>query len=363
VTKKSKLTVIILCFSAIAILIIAGLGYAFEPLIVAFAITYLVFPMIKKLENRGLNRIVAVSVIFLALSAAIIFSVMAFVPWLVREGGNFMVELPENSAKAVQMTEAVAAKAGINIDLSSHGVDSTVKSQAETLTKGIMAKIQGAISGIFSNVFKWLLALLNVFLVPLFIVFMINDYEKIKHEIKNYIPKKYMPVAYEYMARINRILDGYIRGKLVVAVILGLLYGAGLHFIGLKYGFVIGFAAGVLSIIPYVGSLIGFAAAVIMALAYYTGPGLLIGVAAVFAVAQLLESYIITPHFVGNSVGLSAFVIIVSIIIGGNLMGVLGILIAIPVAAMLKETLIDLREHYHLILGDKHSKPVKSPRK
>ncbi|OPZ64342.1 MAG: AI-2 transport protein TqsA [Candidatus Aerophobetes bacterium ADurb.Bin490] len=358
-SKKTKLKIILGAFAVIALIITIGLGYALKPLLIAFGLSYLVFPLIIKLEKRGLNRVVSVTLIFLLMTGALVFSVMAVMPKMVEDTSSFFRELPENSVKALRMAETIAQNAGIELNLSEHGIDGLIKQQAAQLSADAVSKITGTVSGFFSSVIKWLLAILNVLLIPLFFFFMIIDYEKMKEEIKSYIPVKYLPLAQDYMGRINRILSGYIRGKLVVAFILGLLYGLGLYFIGLKFGFVIGFAAGVLSIIPYVGSLIGFVAAVVMALAYYQGIGLLIGIGVVFTVAQLLESYIITPRLVGESVGLNAFITILAIIIGGNLMGVMGILIAIPVAAILKEILVDLRKEYHLVLHE----PVKGKRK
>lgn len=351
-SKRAKLIIIMSFFAGTAILVTVGLGYALEPLLIAFALAYLIYPLIIKLEKKGVNRIVAVTLIFILSGAAVVFSVMAVLPRMISDTGNFLKELPDNSAKALIMVETFAAKAGVELNISENGIDGLIKQQVSQLSADAVGKITGTVSGLFSNILKWMLAVLNILLIPLFFFFMVYDYEKVKEEIKSYIPLKYIPMAQNYMGRINRILSGYIRGKLVVALILGLLYGAGLYAIGLKFGFVIGFAAGVLSIIPYVGSLIGFVAAVVMGLAYYEGIGLLIGIGVVFTVAQLLESYIITPHLVGNSVGLSAFVIILAIIIGGNLMGVMGIFIAIPVAAILKEVLVDFRKQYHLLLHE-----------
>lgn len=336
--------------------IIIGLGYAFEPFLISFVLAYLFFPLIKKLESAGINRIAAVSFILLVLVVAVVFVVMAVLPGMLRESSDFLRELPENLVKALNMAEKIAAKAHITLDLSGKGTEELIRGQVSKLSADALAKATGAISGVFTNIFKWLLAILNILIIPLFFFFMMMDYEKVRDEIKSYIPVKYLPLAHEYMVRINRILSGYVRGKLVVALVLGLLYGIGLEVIGLKYGFLIGFGSGILSIIPYVGSLIGFAAAVVMGLAYYSGLGLLAGVVIVFTAAQLVESYIITPKLVGDSVGLSAFVIILSIIIGGNLMGVTGILLAIPAAAILKFILVDLKKEYQILMKEKNGR-------
>jgi len=352
ITKKTKLKVILGFFIAVATALIIGLGYALKPFLIAFVFAYLLYPLILRLEKKGISRIVSVSVIIVILGALTVYAVMAFMPPAINETAGFLKELPSNSVKAVQKLETLAQKNGIDLQLTEYGIHEIVKTQASMLSAGAIAKASGAVTGIFAGLLKTLLAILNVLLIPLFFFFMIIDYELIRDEVKNYIPARYMEIAGRYMAKVNKILDGYIKGKLVVAVILGLMYGLGLHIIGLKFGFVIGFASGILSIVPYVGSFIGFAAAFVMGLAYYQGPWMFVWICVVFTVAQVLESYWLTPHLVGNSVGLSAFVSILAIIIGGNLMGVLGIFIAIPLAAILREALIDLRHEYHELMKE-----------
>lgn len=355
-SKNSRIAIILIIFGLFAALIITGLDYALGPLLFAFFLAYLVFPAISKLEKHGLNRIAAVSIIFTLLLAVITAFVMAFVPWMVKEGGRFFSELPDNVTKAVNVAEKLTDRIGLRFFGENNNLKEFLRDQVGALSEDAASRLASAVSGVFSNVAKWIIALLNVLLLPLFFYFFIMDYEKIKDEIKGYIPGKYMALAREYAGRANRILSGYIRGKLVVAFILGLLYGAGLHLIGLQYGFLIGFVSGILSILPYVGSLLGFAAAIIMGLADYQGIFLLIGIVAIFSAAQVLENYVITPRLVGDSVGLSPFVIILVIIIGGNLMGVIGIFAAIPIAAFLKELLVDLRGYYHRLLAE----PVKT---
>jgi predicted PurR-regulated permease PerM len=144
----------------------------------------------------------------------------------------------------------------------------------------------------------------------------------------------------------DNVLSGYIRGQLLVAAILSLLYGIGLAVVGLRFGFAIGFLAGWLSVIPYVGFSFGFLTSMMIGIANYQGVGQLMGVVAVFLVVQGLEGTVITPKLVGNKVGLSALATMLSLIIGGNLFGLVGMLIAIPVAGTLKIVLVDIKDEY-----------------
>lgn len=129
-------------------------------------------------------------------------------------------------------------------------------------------------------------------------------------------------------------------------MILSILYGFGLWATGLKFGLIIGLISGMISIIPYAGFTLGFLAAIIMGVANFTGVDTLVGIIIVFAIVQVLEGFIITPKLVGDKVGLSPFVTILVLIIGGNLFGLLGMLLAIPVGAIAQALLQDLLKEY-----------------
>jgi predicted PurR-regulated permease PerM len=131
-----------------------------------------------------------------------------------------------------------------------------------------------------------------------------------------------------------------------VAGILSLLYAIGLTLIGLKFGFLIGLLSGFLSIIPYAGFTIGFTVSLLIGAANYEQLSSLFGVVAVFSVVQSLEGTLITPKLVGNKVGLSSLTTMLALIIGGNLLGIIGMLIAIPIAAILKNITLELKTEF-----------------
>jgi len=174
----------------------------------------------------------------------------------------------------------------------------------------------------------------------------IHDYEKISKEVKSFVPKSIQPKISHYIALSNTVLSGYIRGQLMVAFALAILYAVGLSAVGLKFGALIGIASGLISIIPYAGFTLGFLTAIIMALSNYSGMDQIFGIVAVFVIVQALEGIIITPKLVGDKVGLSAFATMLVLIIGGNLFGLMGMLIAIPLAAIIKSLIGELKAEY-----------------
>jgi predicted PurR-regulated permease PerM len=214
----------------------------------------------------------------------------------------------------------------------------------------LIKTLAGGVQQVFSGVAQGLIAVLNLCLIPLFFFYLINDYEKMSANLKSFVPPTLQPRLAKYLRLSNAVLSGYIRGQLMVALVLGVLYAAGLSLVGLKFGVLIGFVSGLMSIIPYAGFTLGFIAALVVAMANYTGMTPVFGVVVVFVSVQLLESLWVTPKLVGDKVGLSALATTLALIIGGNWFGMVGMMVAIPVAAIVKAVLAEVKAEYHQLL-------------
>jgi Predicted permease len=258
-----------------------------------------------------------------------------------------MKELPKNTSVAIDKIEEISKKLGIKIDFSRNNVQRYIKNNINKVSGSLLKGISKGVIGTFTSIVNWLIAILNLFLIPVFFFYVINDFEQIINEIKSYIPDFILPKLTHYIHLINDVLHGYIRGQLMVALILAGLYATGLSIVGLKFGILIGIISGLISVIPYAGFTLGFLAAIVTGLANNTGLGPIFGIVTVFTIVQLLEGFVITPKLVGNKVGLSSFATMLALIIGGNLLGLFGMLIAIPAAAILKSIVIDLKEEFH----------------
>ncbi len=279
----------------------------------------------------------------------IIFSILIFslvLPKLIIDGTLFLKELPNNSLKALHKVEILSEKIGYPIDLGRDSVGTYIRDHISEISGGLLKTISKALQSSFVGVSKWLITILNIFLIPLFFFYVINDYEKLSREIKSFIPKSILPKINHYMVLANTVLSGYIRGQLMVALVLGILYAIGLSIVRLKFGPLIGIFAGLISIIPYAGFSIGFTTALIVALANFSSIEQLFGILAVFLIIQIIEGIIITPKLVGDKVGLSAFATMLVLIIGGNLFGLIGMLMAIPIASIIKSIVKELKTEY-----------------
>lgn len=336
----------VFCLVACAVVALLGLGSALLPLLVAAFLAYLLFPAIRKLEEKGIPRAAAVAVALLTSLLLAGGLAAIFLPMLLADVRSLLDALPGVAEAAIHKAEALAARYGLELPL---GKEDLVEQAKGFLTQmsGDTLKGVGLFFGrAFTGLLGLLLALLNLVLIPIFFLYLVADYERLASGTQELIPPPWRPWCSGLARQANEILRAYFRGQLLVSVLLGLLYGAGFWIAGLRFGFAIGLVTGLLNVIPIVGPLLGFAMAAAITLADFNGFGPLAGTLVVFVVVQALESLVITPKVVGDRVGLNALETMLVLIIGGNLFGFVGMLIAVPVGGVLKVVLRDCRRRY-----------------
>lgn len=326
--------------------VVYGLGNALIPLLGSLILAYLLFPVVRRLENIGIKRNYAVVGVFVTAALIISFTITLILPGVVSDTEKMVRELPQTIDRALGKIEHLSTRVGLDLNLDQESLIAIVKEHSTNFSADTVKTVTILFKKALSNLFGILLILLNLFMFPLFFFYVINDYEQISAEISSFVPNKLKPELKLFAAKINSILSGYFRGQLMVGGILSVLYAAGLMIIGLKFGFLIGLFTGLFSIIPYAGFSIGIISALVVSLAHYDGIGMLIGIVTVFSFIQLLESFVITPRLVGNKVGLSPLATLLALIVGGNLAGIVGMLLAIPSAAILKNIYGDLKKRY-----------------
>jgi predicted PurR-regulated permease PerM len=214
------------------------------------------------------------------------------------------------------------------------------------LLAGGMDYVKPVASGIFkatSGLLGFVLAFVNLVIIPVFFFYMLRDIDFIRENFYRFVPDTVEGNVRNYLGMVDGVLGGFIRGQILVALCLAVLYSAGLLITGLRFGVVIGVTAGILSVIPYVGFLIGLLASAVVVLVDFSGWGLVFGVAATFGVSQLIEGYVLTPRFVGNRVGLNPLETLIAVLVGGEMGGFAGLLIAIPAGGILKKTVMILK--------------------
>lgn len=316
------------------------------PLFLAFAFAYAVSPLVDAMTRRGVPRALSVIAILTALIAALALLLAWGIPALGEQLAALARNFPDYLTKLLDRADALASRFGLAIPLER---DEILDRTRESVQKLSLSRLSPAVlfaKNIVSGAASVIVTFLKFLIVPVFFFFFLRDLPKTRRHVLALIPLRYQPRAREEFKKVDGVLSGYIRGQLLVAIILAVLLSAGLVVIGLEFGLVIGIAAGLLNMLPYVGQGAGFAVAMIVAAVHFDGWGRVIAVPSLFMAVQFLESTVITPKIVGDKVGLSPVWALMALIVGGDVGGFLGLLTAIPIAGCLRIFILDMLEIY-----------------
>ena len=337
---------------ALLLIVLAGavLYYSsavFLQLFIAFALAYILNPTVEYLERKGVKRLYAIVIVF-CLSVIICGSFTVFlVVSISGEFSNIQINLPAYVQHLYEITpdaikSYLAVETPDKLSMRLNELLQQARSAAPDLLKPLLVVLQRALTSTVGVI----LALLGYLIIPLYLFYLLSDFPQLKTFIISYVPERFRPAYSKKMAEVDAVLSGFIRGQLSVCALLAVLYSVGLYVIGIDLALAIGMFAGATFIIPYVGTIIGICLSVTMALLKFNDILHPLLCLAWFGLVQLLEGTIITPKIVGETVGLHPLVAIVSLLIGGQLFGIIGMLLAVPVTAVLQVCLRSLDEYY-----------------
>lgn len=321
----------ILYWGAVAGLIGAalwGLGDVMLPFIAGAAVAYFLDPLADRLERMGLSRVAATVVITLAAALVVGLAIVWLVPMLI--------------GQAVALAEAVPGLIGklhgaISARLpDGFGDDPTVREQIAGLGGLLRDKALGLVNLLMSSAAGVVSFFLFIVVVPVVAFYLLLDWDRMTAVMDGLLPRDHAPVIRVLASEVDRVLSGFVRGQLSVCLILAVFYAVGLMLVGLQFGLVVGVLTGLVSFIPYVGAILGGALAIGLALVQFWDQPALIGViVVVFAAGQFLEGNILVPRLVGSSVGLHPVWLLLALSVFGALFGFVGMLVAVPVAAVI----------------------------
>jgi predicted PurR-regulated permease PerM len=271
---------------------------------------------------------------------------LLIIPPLFADLRDAALDVPKNTSIALEKLDTMMSAYGIHVPYDRQSLIDFAGAYSEKISDNVLKSAGSFLSNSLVNAASVIVILLNLFMIPIFFAYVVNDAERLVEKIENLVPPSKRPSLHAFMSECDRVLSGYIRGQLLVCVILSVLYTAGLLIVGIKFAVIIGVMTGFLSIIPYVGFGFGFAAAFVTALANFEGVGALVGIAIAYGLVQLLESFVVTPRIVGDKVGLTPFEAILALIVLGNLFGFIGLFLAIPTGAVTKILFRNLLAEY-----------------
>ncbi|AXI43057.1 AI-2E family transporter [Sulfitobacter sp. SK011] len=313
---------------AAAVLMVAlwFIGDVLLPFLLGGAIAYFLDPVADRLEAMGLSRRLATAII--TIICVLVFVVMALlvVPTLVNQAISLFETAPQLARDFTNfLTERFPSllDEGSTLRASITSVGAAVQERGGQVLQTALASFASILNIIILFV-----------IVPVVAVYMLMDWDRMVAAVDGMLPRDHAPTIRHLAREIDRTLASFVRGMGTVCLILGTYYAIALMLVGLQFGLVVGFVAGVVTFIPYLGALIGGALAIGLALFQFWGDWVSIGlVAGIFALGQVIEGNVLTPKLVGSSVGLHPVWLILALSAFGTLFGFVGMLVAVPVAA------------------------------
>ncbi len=328
--------VVALAGIALVCLVIWALRGVLTPVFFAFLIAYMLDPLVDRFERRRIPRAAGIVILLtLVLGAMALFLVFA-VPSIGRDLARFATELPGALSGLVARLEPTMADFGVQLP---HTFDEAIAQLG--MDTGQLASKAAAPAG---KVLGWLLGgtgtvlgmLATAVIVPVLAFYLLHDFDLLTASVKELIPPHWRPFVLDVLGEVDWMLGQFVRGQLTVMVILAVLYAVAYSIIGVRLAIVIGVVAGMLSFIPYVGGATALGLAILMSLLDWHGPMQLVWVGIAYAIIQVLEGFVITPRVLGDKVGLSPLWVLIALMVGGELFGFLGVMLALPGAAVAK---------------------------
>jgi predicted PurR-regulated permease PerM len=302
------------------------------PFVAGLAIAYLLDPLVDRLERLGLPRWLGTTLVLLSFLVLLILLALLLVP-LVQAQVSHLIEVLPSYATAIR--ERLLPM----LDRLIH-----------RLSPQDVERLRGAVGNYAGDALTWVvdvlrrilsggLALFDVlsvmFITPIVAFYLMRDWDILVSKVDSWLPRQHLETIRGQAREVDQTLAGFVRGQATVCVVLGVFYAVALSLAGLDFGLVIGLIAGLLSFIPYVGSLFGFMASTGLALLQFDSLWRVAIVVGIFLLGQAVEGNVLTPKLVGERVGLHAVWVIFALLAGGSLFGFLGVLLAVPVAAVI----------------------------
>jgi|FaiFalFF_MnMetaG_3_1042247.scaffolds.fasta_scaffold02806_3 predicted PurR-regulated permease PerM len=306
-------------------------------LLVAFLIAYLLDPIVERLEAWRVPRsigVLLVSVAFLGMLVAVVWVILPEVRYQVQVLSQ---RVPQWAERLYTWAQPVLQRLHISLDAPS------IEAFIQRALKWVQANLprlrepaQRVLQGMFTGIAGFIVGVYQFIMVPVMAFYLLRDYNRIGPRLYSLLPPAWRPVVREWLREIDQAVGGFLRGQFLIALFLAVYYAVGLSLLRVPLGFLLGILSGLANIVPYMSLVVGMIPAAL--LAFLDQPSLwrVLWVLALFESGQLIEGLILGPRIMGRQTGLHPVTVILAILIGGTLMGLWGVFLAVPAAALLK---------------------------
>lgn len=322
---------------AVTLVVVLGLAWllkaALTPLAVAWVIAYLCDPLIDRFEARGIPRSAAIGLLLLGFGAALFGTAFLLIPAMLREMAALSESLPGYvDAALASVAPWLREHLGVALPATVHEALDALRGESALpldAARSLLERVLRTITGTAG-------ALVSLLIIPVIAFYLLVEFDRIGRAVLDLVPRGYRDAVAARAARVDGLVSSFIRGQLTICLVLGALYAGGFAAIGIQLAFVIGVVSGLLAIIPYVGGAVAFASAAGMCLLQYGFDAHLVAVVVWYALVQGFEGMLLTPRIMGQSLGMHPVTVILALMIGADLLGFLGLMIAVPTAAVVQ---------------------------
>ncbi len=303
------------------------------PFFIAFALAYLLDPATDRLESLKISRTFSVLVLMAGVFSLVTGIGLLIFPLLKLQAEHLVSNLPNYIAIMQEWMYPLLGVVGEPEKI--QGILNRELLKVGELPLKVISSITSILWSSVAGLFSFILLLANLVIIPVVMFYLLRDYDLINKKMLSFVPARSREQVLSLIKEIDGVLAGFVRGQLMVGLIMAGLYSIGLFFCGTPMSLFIGLLAGLASLVPYLGLVFGFVPAAILTFMQTQDWVLVFGVAGVFAVVQGLEGMIITPRIVGEKIGLHPVAIILAVLLGAEFFGLVGVIVSVPVAAAL----------------------------
>jgi predicted PurR-regulated permease PerM len=319
---------LILLFIVLAWVVLAYLAHVLAPILAALGIAYLVNPVVEWLGERGVSRTLASGLVLVVFLAAIAVASTLAAPAIAEQVSDFARDLPSFVDNLSTWAEQ---RFGVEIphDWKQYLTSDEAKGAISHASGPVRQIAAAALGGVLSV----LAVLAELLLVPVFAFYFLADWPNLWSRLDHMVPPRRRETLRELMRQIDGVVSNWVRGQAIVTSILAVLYAISFSIVGMPLSVPIGLLVGALTVIPFVGTIVGAGIAALVALGSGASMETLAMVGGVFVVLHVLEAAVLTPKIVGHRVGLGEASALLAVVAGGKLLGFVGVVLAVPIAA------------------------------
>ncbi|GAQ01178.1 AI-2E family transporter [Companilactobacillus pabuli] len=309
------------------------LGIVMPPVILALVLYYLINPLINVLESKlHVNRIISIAFVFIIILALLIWGVMSLIPFVQSQVDSLVKNWPQYWDSLNKSLQNMFS------DPKLHIVKERLATTNASITKSFEKSMSQILPQTMNNLSSAVSVLTNVVMIlltaPFILFFMLKDDKKFKVSVVKFVPNRLKKSVSDMLSEISQSLSSYITGQLTVAFWVAVMFFVGYLIIGQRYALILGIVAGILNLIPYVGSALALIPSLVIAA--FIAPSMVIKVLIVFAVEQTIETRVISPIIVGNKMQMHPVTTILVLLVSAGLYGLVGMIAGIPIFAILK---------------------------